>query len=80
MWATKTVQDAPQAAAPEPDKVTAGAAAPVLRVVNHLFEHECDSTVCTSNVHTPEVTGAAVPEPAGVKVRAASLRVDNPLF
>ena len=80
VWATETVQNAPQAAAPEPDKVMAGAAASVSRVVNPLFRHERDSTVCTSNVHIPKITGAAVPEPARVKVRAAALRVDNPLF
>ena len=51
VWATEMVQDAPQAAASEPDKVMAGAAASVLRVVNTLFTHERDSMVCTSNVH-----------------------------
>ena len=43
VWATGMVQEAPQAAAPEPDRVTAGAAVPTLRVVSPFFGHEEDS-------------------------------------
>ena len=54
VWATEMVQGAPRAAAPEPDKVTAGVAASALRVVNPLFGQEDDSVAGTPHVHSQQ--------------------------
>ena len=63
VWATGTVQDAPQEVAPEPDKVTAGAAVSALRVVNPLFGHKGDRVAGTPYVHSQQGVQDAGLEP-----------------